>query len=137
VPQWHPTTDYKQFRQHGANLPFEKILLPTLKHWYAYQMIYPWSLFFVKASILALYHRIFTQTKLRYWIYAVTIFVTIYTVVVFFVNVSYCTEKCKPRADNGRLSNVGLIRRRHGRQLFLKAVTTCRQLTSRLRPSTF
>jgi hypothetical protein len=73
--------------QHGADLPFEKILVPTLKHWYAYQMIYPWSLFFVKASILALYHRIFTQTKFRYTVYAVAVFVTMYTVVVFFVNV--------------------------------------------------
>jgi hypothetical protein len=73
--------------QHGADLPFEKILVPTLKHWYAYQMVYPWSLFFVKASILALYHRIFTQMRFRYAVYAVTVFVTIYTIVVFFVNV--------------------------------------------------
>ncbi|KAH4999209.1 hypothetical protein HBI24_181730 [Parastagonospora nodorum] len=76
--------------QHGANLPFEKILVPTLKHWYAYQMIYPWSLFFVKASILALYHRIFDQTKFRYTVYAVAVFVTIYTLVVFLVNAFEC-----------------------------------------------
>lgn len=64
------------------------ILIPTLKHWYAYQMVYPWALFFVKASILALYHRIFTQTNFRRAVYAVTVFVSIYTIVVFFVNVS-------------------------------------------------
>lgn len=73
--------------QHGADLPFEKILVPTLKHWYAYQMIYPWSLFFVRASILALYHRIFTQTKFRYTAYVVAVLVTMYNVVVFFANV--------------------------------------------------
>jgi|TARA_R110002003_G_scaffold116_14_gene10195 hypothetical protein len=53
--------------------------------------VYPWALFFVKASILALYHRIFTQAKLRYTVYAVTVFVTFYTVVVFFVNVTRAT----------------------------------------------
>jgi hypothetical protein len=74
-------------RQYGADLPFDKILIPTLKHWYAYQLIYPWSLFFAKASILALYHRIFMQTKFRYLVYAATTFVTIYTLVAFFVNV--------------------------------------------------
>jgi hypothetical protein len=77
----------KNSRQHGADLDFAAILVPTLKHWYAYQLIYPWSLFFVKASILALYHRIFIQTKFRYTVYGVTAFVTIYTIVVFFVNV--------------------------------------------------
>ena len=56
-------------------------------------MVYPWALFFVKASILALYHRIFTQSKFRYAVYAVTGFVTIYTFVVFFVNVSIAVLK--------------------------------------------
>jgi hypothetical protein len=87
-------------------------------------MIYPWPLFFDKASILALYYHIFTQTKLRYWIYAVAAFVTIYTVVLFFVSVSHSIEYCEARADNDGLSIVGLIRRKHGRQLFLKGVTT-------------
>jgi len=63
-------------------------MVPTLKHWYAYQIVYPWALFLVKASILALYHRIFfTQAKMRYAIYAVAAFVSIYTVVISFVNV--------------------------------------------------
>jgi hypothetical protein len=50
-------------------------------------MVYPWVLFFVKASILALYHRIFTQTKFRRAVYCVAGFVTIQTIVVTFVNV--------------------------------------------------
>ncbi|KAF2030696.1 hypothetical protein EK21DRAFT_111573 [Setomelanomma holmii] len=79
--------------QHGADLDLFVILVPTLKHWYAYQLVYPWALFFVKASILALYHRIFTQTKFRYTVYAVTGFVTTYTVVVFFVNAFECRSQ--------------------------------------------
>jgi ABC-type Co2+ transport system permease subunit len=85
--------------QHGANLPSEKILVPTLKHWYAYQMIYPWSIFFVKAPSQALYHRIFDQTKLRYTVYTVAVFVTIFTVVVFFVNVERLKRLVMAYAD--------------------------------------
>ncbi|KAJ4291959.1 hypothetical protein N0V90_009857 [Kalmusia sp. IMI 367209] len=81
------------FTSHGEpDLDLFVILVPTLKHWYAYQMVYPWSLFFVKASILALYHRIFTHTKFRYAVYVVTAFVTMYTIVVFFVNTFECPE---------------------------------------------
>ncbi|KAF2117014.1 hypothetical protein BDV96DRAFT_644451 [Lophiotrema nucula] len=78
--------------RHGSDLDLLTILVPTLKHWYAYQMVYPWSLFFVKASILALYHRIFTQTKFRYTVYVVTGFVTLYTIIVFFVNAFECPK---------------------------------------------
>ncbi|KAF2437920.1 hypothetical protein P171DRAFT_319636, partial [Karstenula rhodostoma CBS 690.94] len=70
--------------RHGSDLDLLVILEPTLKHWYAYQMVYPWSLFFVKASILALYHRIFTKTKFRRLVYAVGAFVATYTIIVFF-----------------------------------------------------
>lgn len=75
-------------RRHGADLDLTKVLVPTLKHWYAYQMVYPWALFFVKASILALYYRIFKQTNFRYAVYLVAAFVSVYTIVTFFVNVS-------------------------------------------------
>ncbi|KAF1980067.1 hypothetical protein BU23DRAFT_585902 [Bimuria novae-zelandiae CBS 107.79] len=67
--------------RHGSDLDLLAILVPTLKHWYAYQLV-----------ILALYHRIFTQTKFRRVVYAVTAFVTIYTVVVFFVNAFECPK---------------------------------------------
>src|SRR6266436_5065579 len=75
------------FRQHTEDLPLMTILIPTLKHWYAYQLVYPWALFFVKASILALYHRIFTQKNFRLAVYCVAAFVSSYTIAVFFVNV--------------------------------------------------
>lgn len=85
-------------RRHGADLDLAVILIPTLKHWYAYQMVYPWALFFVKASILALYHRIFEGTKFRRIVYGVTGFVTVYTIVVFFVNVRLNTNKSLEKA---------------------------------------
>ncbi|KAL5385527.1 hypothetical protein DPSP01_004640 [Paraphaeosphaeria sporulosa] len=78
--------------RHGSDLDFLVILQPTLKHWYAYQIVYPWSLFFVKASILALYHRIFTKTKFRRLVYAVGAFVATYTLVVTFVNAFECPK---------------------------------------------
>lgn len=62
--------------------------IPTLKHFYFYQLVYPLSLLFVKASILALYHRIFERVQFRYKVYGVAAFVTTYTIVVLFVNVS-------------------------------------------------
>ncbi|KAL5394522.1 hypothetical protein PMIN06_008037 [Paraphaeosphaeria minitans] len=78
--------------RHGADLDFLKILQPTLKHWYAYQIVYPWSLFFVKISILALYHRIFRKNKFRRFVYAVGAFVATYTLVVTFVNAFECPK---------------------------------------------
>ncbi|KAH7408602.1 hypothetical protein DE146DRAFT_777143 [Phaeosphaeria sp. MPI-PUGE-AT-0046c] len=44
------------------------------------------------ASILALYHRIFTQGRFKYAVYSVAAFVTIYTIVVFFVNACECRD---------------------------------------------
>lgn len=70
-----------------------EILIPTLKHWYAYQLVYPFALLFVKASILALYYRIFSQKafKISVWVMATT--VATYTVVVVFVNAFECPHK--------------------------------------------
>jgi hypothetical protein len=61
---------------------------PTLQHVYAFQIMYPLSLFSVKASILALYYRIFSQTRFRWRVYSVAGFDTVYTIVVILVNVS-------------------------------------------------
>ena len=44
--------------RHADELDLLEILVPTLKHWYAFQLVYPFTLFLVKASILALYRRI-------------------------------------------------------------------------------
>ncbi|KAE9969132.1 hypothetical protein EG328_007054 [Venturia inaequalis] len=76
--------------RHVSDLDLEETLIPTLKHWYAYQIVYPWTLFFVKASILAHYHRIFRRTKFCNAVYIVSMFVTVFTLVAFFVNLFEC-----------------------------------------------
>jgi hypothetical protein len=80
--------------------------IPTLKHFYFYQLVYPLALFFVKASILALYHRIFKQVKFRYKVYGLAAFVTVYTIVVLFVNVSLAYVQTSPPTSN--TTNTGL-----------------------------
>jgi len=75
-------------RQHLKYLDVPSMRIPTLKHFYFYQLVYPVALFFVKASILALYHRIFERLQFRYKVWSVAAFVTIYTIVVLFVSVS-------------------------------------------------
>ncbi|KAL5329298.1 hypothetical protein ACEPPN_002809 [Leptodophora sp. 'Broadleaf-Isolate-01'] len=71
--------------RHLEELPLLEILIPTLNHWYAYQIVYPFVLYLVKASILALYYRILTQTKFRLWVWIVTGVITAQTVIVMFV----------------------------------------------------
>jgi hypothetical protein len=80
-------------------------MVPTFKHWYAYQLDYPWALLFVKASILALYYRIFTQTSFRYAVYAVSIFVTVQTIVVTFVNLCHTRNLSIP--PSSKLTDPG------------------------------
>jgi hypothetical protein len=115
------------------------ILIPTLKHWYAYQLVYPWALFFVKASILALYHRIFTQGNFRLVVYCVAAFVSSYTIAIFLVNVR-AFSICYPAEWRvlifDRPSNAGIIRREHGHPRFHKAATTCQHRTLQQRRST-
>ena len=126
-------------RQHTQDLPLMVILIPTLKYWYAYQLVYPWALFFVKASILALYHRIFTQKNFRLAVYCVTAFVSSYTIVVFFVNVrafSICQLAELRVLIFDRPSNAGIIHREHGHPRFHKVATTCKHRTSQWRRST-
>jgi hypothetical protein len=71
-----------------ADLDIPTILIPTLKHWYAYQLVYPLAIGLVKFSILAQYYRIFPARGFRIATAAVAVFVFVYTVVVIFVNVS-------------------------------------------------
>jgi hypothetical protein len=58
-----------------------------------YQLFYPWPLFFVKASILALYYRIFTHHNYRRWVYYAAGFIFTQTVTVTFVNIFECGTK--------------------------------------------
>ncbi|KAJ6004286.1 hypothetical protein N7499_000355 [Penicillium canescens] len=79
--------------RHMADLDIPTILLPTLKHWYAYQLVYPLAIGLVKFSILAQYYRIFPARGFRIATAAVALFVFIYTVVVIFVNAFECRTK--------------------------------------------
>ncbi|CAN9185900.1 unnamed protein product [Alternaria alternata] len=76
--------------QHLEYLDVPSMRIPTLKHFYFYQLVYPLALFLVKASILALYHRIFELVEFRYKVWSVAAFVTVYTIVVLFVNAFEC-----------------------------------------------
>lgn len=73
--------------RHTYDLPLLEILIPTLKHWYAFQLVYPFTLWLVKASILALYLRIMTQEKFKKAVYVMGGFITVQSVVVIFVQV--------------------------------------------------
>ncbi len=73
--------------RHTDELPLMEILIPTLKHWYAYQIVYPFALFLVKASILALYFRILTQQNLRRMVWIAFVIIATQTIVVMFVQV--------------------------------------------------
>jgi hypothetical protein len=114
-------------RRHSDDLDYTKILIPTFKHWYAYQIVYPWALFFVKASILALYHRIFTQAKFRRAVYFVAGFVTVQIIVVTFVNVGEPGIKhlSSPMLTFQRPSNAAQSLGGHGDRIFLKDATAC------------
>jgi hypothetical protein len=66
-----------------------EILIPTLKHWYAYQLVYPFALFLVKCVFLATYRRIFVHHTLRMLLWTTATLISVQTLVVIFVNV--CT----------------------------------------------
>jgi hypothetical protein len=52
-------------------------------------MVYPLSLALVKASFLALYHRVFPPPNInRYLFWGTSAFIAVYTIVIIFVNVS-------------------------------------------------
>jgi hypothetical protein len=102
------------------NVPAMRI--PTLKHFYFYQLVYPLALFFVKASILALYYRIFEQVRFRYKVYSVAAFVTVYTIIVLFVNVGFLSRFYRSSGTNAcRRSSAGPSHHKLGLQSFLKA----------------
>lgn len=82
------------FRTHPIGYLKEPELayIPNLKHWYAYQIVYPLSLALVKASFLALYYRVFPPPVInRYLFWGTGSFIAVYTVIIIFVNVSDTT----------------------------------------------
>ncbi|KAJ5375293.1 hypothetical protein N7517_007299 [Penicillium concentricum] len=79
--------------RHLSDLPLEEVLIPTLKHWYVYQLVYPLSVGMVKFSILAQYYRIFALKQFRIATIGVGLFVFAYTVICIFVNAFECHTK--------------------------------------------
>lgn len=60
--------------------------VPNLKHWYSFQIVYPFALFLIKMSFLTLYNRLFTPPIInRYLLYGTGIFIIVYTIVIMFV----------------------------------------------------
>jgi hypothetical protein len=116
--------------------------IPNLKHWYAYQMVYPLSLALVKASFLALYYRIFPPPNINrvlYW--GTSVFIAVYTVIIIFVNVrkEEIAVLLVLFTDTIRLSNARIILLMHGRHLSPETAQTAmmsRQSITPWRPST-
>ncbi|KAL4801764.1 hypothetical protein BDV18DRAFT_148162 [Aspergillus unguis] len=82
--------------QHLQYLDLEVILIPTLKHWYAYQLVYPITVGLVKFSILTQYWRIFEVRIFRIQVIVVGVFVMLYTIICIFVNVRLTLNCCRP-----------------------------------------
>lgn len=62
--------------------------VPTLKHWYAYQIVYPFALGLIKMSFLALYNRIFPPPIInRFVLWGTAAFIVIYTIIIMFIYV--------------------------------------------------
>ncbi|KAM0724029.1 hypothetical protein Q7P37_001020 [Cladosporium fusiforme] len=80
---------------HKADLPPDPYIaiVPSLYHWWIYQVIYPLALFFVKLSFLALYWKVFTvgsETLRKSWILAAAAIIVIFTITIMFVNAFEC-----------------------------------------------
>ncbi|KAK6344400.1 hypothetical protein TWF696_008036 [Orbilia brochopaga] len=67
-------------------------LLPTLRYWFAYQIIYPLVLLFIKLSILSFYLGISPQKWYRYAVNSVLAFVVAWTVAVIFAYIFECPD---------------------------------------------
>lgn len=81
-------------------------LIPTLQHWYAYQIVYPLALLFTKLSFLALYWRVFTPPFLsRSWVLVTACFVTLYTIIIMFVKVSFGVRESAGLAHNANIQS--------------------------------
>lgn len=79
-------------RLHKYDLPSDPYIaiVPSLYHWWIYQVIYPLALFFVKLSFLALYWGVFTSgSRLlrKSWVLLSAAIIVVFTITIMFVNV--------------------------------------------------
>ncbi|KAF3920952.1 hypothetical protein ABW20_dc0106517 [Dactylellina cionopaga] len=81
---------------HGTGKHIETItfdaLIPTLKHWYVYQLIYPIVLCVIKLSILSFYKGISPQRGYQITIWATVGLVIAYTITIIFVYMFECPK---------------------------------------------
>lgn len=128
---WQGNHAYLCYRTHpiGYLINPELAYIPNLKHWYAYQIVYPLSLALVKASFLALYHRVFpppNMNKVMFW--GVSIFIAVYTVAIILVNVSNDNPGTRILmallTNITRLSSAQRILPMHGRRRFQETAQT-------------
>ncbi|KAF3198303.1 hypothetical protein TWF192_005361 [Orbilia oligospora] len=81
---------------HGTGKHIETItfdaLIPTLKHWYAYQLIYPIVLCIIKLSILSFYKGISPQKPYQIAIWSTIGLVLAYTIAIEFVYMFECPK---------------------------------------------
>ncbi|KAA8911393.1 hypothetical protein FN846DRAFT_792269 [Sphaerosporella brunnea] len=76
---------------HAAQITdYTKIIVPTLKLWYAYQLQYLLVLYFVKMSILCFYSRLSPKKGYRWCVYGLGVIITTYTIAMLFVNIFEC-----------------------------------------------
>ncbi|KAK6511776.1 hypothetical protein TWF481_000681 [Arthrobotrys musiformis] len=67
-------------------------LITTLRYWFAYQILYPLVLLFIKLSILAFYLKISPQKWYRYTVYGVGIFVIAWSIAFIFAYIFECPD---------------------------------------------
>lgn len=79
-------------------------MVMALRVWYVYQILYLLTLFFVKISILAFYCRI-SPSRVHMPIKITGVIVTIYTVAMIFVNVSFGSDGPMNNTDTDTLSS--------------------------------
>ncbi|KAJ6259583.1 Tyrosinase [Drechslerella dactyloides] len=70
-------------------------LIPTLRYWFAYQIIYPVVLLFIKLSILSFYRGLSPTKKYRYAVKIVTAFVVLWTTAAIFAHIFECPDPSK------------------------------------------
>ncbi|KAK6530326.1 hypothetical protein TWF694_003683 [Orbilia ellipsospora] len=77
--------------KHIETITFDA-LIPTLKYWYAYQLVYPLVLCTIKMSILAFYKGISPQKGYQIAIWATIGLVAAYTIAIEFVYMFECPK---------------------------------------------
>ncbi|KAF3916135.1 hypothetical protein AA313_de0202781 [Arthrobotrys entomopaga] len=65
-------------------------LIPTLRYWFAYQILYPLVLLFIKLSILSFYRGISPQRWYRYTVYGVGVFAIAWSITFIFAYIFEC-----------------------------------------------